>query len=201
MDIVALGEGGFGITLCQRETWKYLSHKDGSLSLWATDGKEHVSVSTYSGIFVETVDEKGSVVQEGGDGQWFVARLGKEPVRLRHKALPDPALSKTQLNKARKTVTRYLVSGSPEIPSPLTSAIKWLEGKLAKIPAACRRSAHINFGTRMEYGETYADLEITYSEPETDEEVIHRVQIERERAKRDEAAERRQLGLLKAKFG
>lgn len=54
--------------------------------------------------------------------------------------------------------------------------------------------------TSVEYGETYPNIEISYEEQETDEEVVRRIQIERERARLSELKERGQLKALQSKY-
>lgn len=201
MDIVALGDGfGIGMMADFKYAW---NKKDGTLSVSADKRKYPVHVTTNRGIFVEVVNESGDVIQEGGDGNWLYVKLGKHPVTLRYKTLPDPGLSRSVINKARQTVTRYLVDDMPYsagVPDNLPKLIEWLKSKMAEMPAASRKGATCRFDTSMSYGETYPHVEVSYTEPETDEEVIRRVQIERERARLSDNAERAKLAALKAKF-
>jgi len=197
MDVWALGDGRFSVGAFRQFKSKW--NKDGTLALWG--GAAHVM--TNPGVFVEVVDRRGAVVDSGGDGQWFYVNPGKARVALRYKKLPDPKLTKAALQAARQKVTRTLVCDSPyslDMPETLPGAIVWLERKLAEIPEAARAGARCRFDTSTRYGDTYPEFSITYTEPETDDEVRRRVMIERERAARKEAAERQQLAHLKRKF-
>lgn len=201
MDITALGDGSFGVAAMRLGGWKPVWRKGIGLEVGPSD--RPLNVTTNRGVFVEVVNEAGEVVEQGGDGEWFYVSPSDEVRLLRYKTLPDPALTPAQLNKARKTVTRYLVSDMPynlSIPGTLVGVIKWMEEQLAAIPEASRKNASFRFDTSMEYGETYPNVEITYSEKETDEEVIRRVQIERERDELTEIGERARLADLQAKY-
>ena len=178
---------------------------EGTLTVWVGrhSKRKDVHVSTNQGIFLEAVDESGKVIVSGGDGDWFYVPLGKKPITLRYKVLPKVKLSKPELDKHRQTITRYLVSDSPyslEIPDTLVGVIKWLEKQAKAIPEASRAKASFRFATTTEYGETYPNIEITYDEPETDKELISRLQIESEREHRKEENARQQFEVLKTRF-
>lgn len=201
MEIIA-SDGRFLVGALRVGDWQYEWNKDGTLSIW---GKRdiRVHVTTYRGDFIQLLDAEDHVLCEGGDGEWFCIEVAKEKRRLRFKKLPDPQLSASALNKARQRVTRYLLSEAPyscDLPDTLNGVIKWMQKKLAEIPEASRAKASFRFDTTMEYGETYPRIEISYTEPETDDEVIKRVQIERERARIAEGKEREQLSRLRKKF-
>ncbi len=200
MDVIA-SNGSFGVGLLQRFEFKW--HKDETLSARSKNG-DVLTVTTGRGDFIEVLNKAGDVTQTGGDGEWLTIRVPKNaPVRLRFKELPDPRLSPEELQAQRKVVTRYLLSGMPYtagIPSSLPEAIKWLQEKLVEIPEACRNSAQLDLDTQNSYGETYPNIEIRYSEPESDAEVVRRVQIERERARIAEEADKAKYEALKQKF-
>ena len=193
-------DGSFAIGMFT--DFKHRWNEDKTLTLWR-DGKGFVDVSTNSGTFIEVLDKTGAVINLGGDGQSFYVTLDKKPVTLRYKVLPAIKLSKAEFDKRRQTVTRYLVSDAPyslKIPGTLAGAIKWLEKKAESIPAASRAKASFEFGTEYRYGESYPNIEISYREPETDKELVTRLQIEAERARIAEEKQRSQFKALKAKF-
>jgi hypothetical protein len=205
VDIIATDDGKFAVSLGFRSFECDWSKKDGSLSVWAKKGEKtsFAHVRTGHGTFVEAVDDKGNVVMDGGDANWFYVPLSKKPVTLRVKKLPDPKLSKAQLDKERQKVTRYLVADRPyslDLPDTLTGMIGWMEKQLRAVPEKARKAARFEFTTDYSYGESYPQIEIKYDEPESDKEVVKRVQIERERARIAEACERAKLQNLKTKY-
>jgi hypothetical protein len=207
MDVTAPGDGRFYVAMMPLGGFQYDWNKDGTLGVWSTDKEPRpINVRTNRGVFVEAVDEAGAIIASGGDGNWLWVPLSKKPVRLRYKTLPPAALTRAQLNKARRTVTRYVLDGSPysdgvKLPDTLTGLIKWTERLLAGIPAKSRAKASFTFDTSSSYGESYAHVEVSYSEPETDAEVIARLQVEAERARIQEASERAELTRLQSKLG
>jgi hypothetical protein len=177
--------------------------RDKSLSIWSDGGVIRTNITTNRGTFVEVLDQSGAVTSYGGDGNWMWVEVGKKSVTLRHKKLPPLNLSSAQLEKKKRSVTRYLVDDRPYsvgIPDTLAGAIKWLEKKRDAIPEASRTKARFRFDTTMEYGETYPHVEITYEERETDEEVTRRLQVEAERKRLADMGERAHFERLKSKF-
>lgn len=208
MDIYAT-DGSFAVAAMGLGGWKYKWNKDRTLSFWADDTSaknaylRHIFIEAGYGDFIECLDEDGQVLVEGGDGHSFYVEAVKKPRLLRYKMLPDPALSKAELNKARRSVERWLCSDSPYslgVPNGLAACIKWLDAKLKKIPAASRKNAKIDFSSRSSYGESYDNIKITYFEPETDKEVIRRVQIETERARVSRVQKQAKLKQLQAEL-
>lgn len=203
MDIMAI-DGKFAVGAFLARDFKYKWNEDANaLSVWA-DKSTAVSVTTNRNTFIEAVNEGGEIVYEGGDGEWLHIPVGKKPLLLRYKNLTGIKPTKAEINKARKTVRRYVVSGQPyslDIPNTVVGVIGWLNDHLKDIPKAVRDSASFSFDTTMEYGETYPRIEIHYSEPETDEEVITRLGIEKERTRISELKEREKFDSLKKKFG
>ncbi len=201
MDISALN-GNFSVAMMRMGEWNYEWNRDRTLSIWG-EAPFPVDVDTRRGDFIEAVDESGRVVCEGGDGGWFRVPVVKKKTTLRFKKLPNPKLSKAALDKARETVTRYLVSDAPynlKIPDSLDGAIKWMQGKLKEIPASSRAKASFRFDTSMSYGETYPNIEISYQEPEADAEVIRRIQVDAERTRIKTDADRAKFENLKSRF-
>ena len=200
MGISAFGDGKFFVDLSSR--FKYAWNDDKTLSVWSSEPR-NIWIRTNRGVFIEALDASGAVAFEGGDGEWFYIPTGKKPLHLRYKKLPNPKLSTDDLDALRQTVTRYLVCDRPynlSIPDTLSGAVKWLSAKLADIPKSSRAKASFRFDTTTEYGETYPEIEITYSELESDAEVIARVKIERERERVATKRERAQFDALKKKL-
>lgn len=204
MDIWAIN-GKFSVTMgFMSDRFQSDWNKDGTLAVRSKEKATHpISVMTYRGDFVEAIDEAGDVVASGGDGHSLYIHLTQKPVTLRFKKFAPLNLTASQLNKARQTVRRYLVSDSPYslgVPGTLPKAIAWLEKKLAEIPEASRKKSRLDLSNSYSHGESYSNVEITYDEPETDAEVIKRLQIDAERAARTEATERATLDALQKKF-
>lgn len=197
------GEFSIG-SMCPDEFKHKWNTEDNTLSVWGENKYSPINVHTNRGTFIETIDKSGEVIMSGGDGNWFFVPIGAEPVKLRFKELPAIYLTEADLDKNRKIVTRYLISDklhNLNIPDTLLDVIKWMKDQLKAIPIASQTNAQFSFDTTIEYGETYPQIEITYGEPETDNEIITRLQIATERARISEEAERTKFHKLQAKFG
>jgi hypothetical protein len=206
MDIYA-HDGSFGVAMGGFDSFLYGWGKDKTLSLKANPKAKYkrpsVSIETGRGDFIEAIDEKGNVVSEGGGGQWYYVEIGKALITLRFKTLPKPDLTKAQMDKARRRVTRHLYSDSPYslgVNTKLSAAIELLQKKLVEVPKAYRHTAEIEFGSRTSYGESYEHVEITWTEPETDEELLYRLKVEAEHKRRSTENERAQFKKLRDKF-
>lgn len=207
MDIFAIG-GSWGFALGGGGGFKYsVDKKSGDLSLVLAPKAKYkravFAVNVPSGVFLETVNADGEVIFTGGDGDHYYIHLGKKPMTLRYKRLPDPKLTTKEIDKERQNVTRCLFdnhSWNAGEPDTLIGLIAWAEKLLAKIPEKYRKAAVCRFDTSMSYGETYPHVEVSYEEPETDKEVIARVQIQRERARLAEMEKRTQFEKLKSEF-
>lgn len=200
MDITA-SQGKFFVAAFRIDKSEYGWNKDGSLSI-SGKRKYPLKVQTERGDFVECLDESGKIISEGGDGEWYCIQPKPEKQALRFKSLPAIKLTAIE-KKKRVEVKRYLVDGSPHslgIPNNLSEAIKWLSAKLAEIPKDCRASAEVDFDNSFSYGESYSNIEITYLQPETDEELIRRLQIEVERARVAKIKKVAQFERLKAEL-
>jgi hypothetical protein len=201
MEIYAI-DGRFAVGAF-RHGWDGEWNPDNTLSVWATGDDTCIHVTTNRGTFIEALNAAGDVVSQGGDGDWCYFCVSKEPIRLRYKILPTPELTKAELDKHRQVVTRYLVSEKPfhlDLPDSLPGMIDWMKAKLAEIPKGCRHETRFRFDTTTEYGETYPQIEITFQERETDEEVIRRVQIEAERDRVNTIKKRAELEKLKSEL-
>ena len=194
-------EYSFAVAIGSKISYKW-DKKSRGLLVWAGDGDfNHTTVETDRGQFIEAVDATGAIIKEGGDGHWFNLDLSAEPILLRHKTLPSLELPASRLAYARQTVTRWAYCDGPSaLPATFSGVIAWMQERLAEIPAECRESARFRFGTTAEYGETSPEIEITYSQKESDEEVTRRIQIETERARLTEAADRKQLATLQKRY-
>ena len=202
MDIMATGDGwAFRLGA---DGFRYaVDKKTGDLSLVIDTGAKYkrdlFMVEGPRGIFIETI-KAGEVVQTDGDGNQYCITLSKEPIVLRYKKLPEPNLTPIQINKGRHKVTRTLVDDQPYgagVPDTLIGVIKWAQKHLESIPEKSRRTARCRFDTYMSYGETYPHVEVSYEEAETDEEVIARVKIERERDRLADIVKRQKFEQLK----
>lgn len=203
MEVMAWGNGSFSVGLMLREVEYGWEKKNGYLCLRSKRGVQHVILSTAPGVFVEVLDKDGAVVESGGDGGHMYVEVVRAGRWLRYKDLPPPNLTKAQINRQRKKVTRYLVSDKPfnlSLPRTLDGVLKWIGGKRTEIPAKYRKSAELRFDTTTKYGETYEHIEITYTEPETDAEVIGRLQVEMERQRLRDEEDRAKLRELQSKF-
>ena len=87
-------------------------------------------------------------------------------------------------------------------PEDAAGAIAWLSEKVGSIPEAFRSTAKIEFNSVGGYeGSHCAQIEITYTRPETDEEESDRIQAEETRLQRQRASEMDTLARLQAKYG
>ena len=185
----------------------YEWNKDKTLSVWENPKAKYkvpaVTVQTGRGDFIEGLDENDKVIFEGGGGQWCHVPIGKKPTRLRFKKLPEPSLTKSEMDKARNIVTRCLYSDGPYslgLNAKLSEAIAILQKKLQEVPKDHRDTAEIEFRIRHEYGESYENVAITWREPETDAELIYRLKVEAEHARIGTEKEKAQFKKLRAKF-
>lgn len=206
MDIFA-SDNSFGVRMGGFDSFIYKWNKDKTLSVWENPKAKYphssITVQTGRGDFIEALDENDNVVFDGGGGEWCHLTIGKKPIRLRFKKLPEPKLTKAEMDKARQVVTRYLCSDSPYslgLDTKLSDAITILQKKLQEIPKPYRDTAQIEFRNRSSYGESYENVEITWREPETDDELIYRLKVEAERARIGTEKERQQFKRLRAKF-
>lgn len=206
MDIFAT-DGSFSVALGGLDSFLYGWNKDKTLSVCKNPKSKYkhslVSIQTNHGDFIEATDEAGGVVWQGGDGEWCHVPIGKKPIKLRFRRLPKPTLSKRDMEKARQKVKRLLVSDSPYslgVPDSLEKAIAWMKAKLAEVPKAARKTAKIDFHSRSSYGESYDNIAITYTEPETDDELVWRLTVEAERGRVNLARKKQKLASLKAEL-
>lgn len=205
MDIYANGETwGFAMMGIGGFTYTH-NKKDNSITLKASKKacSYPLTVQTPRGVFIETLDKNGDVIQDGGDGDWYYVDLSAGPCTLKYRALPDVGMAPSQINRHRKKVTRYLIDDQPYsagVPDTLIGHIKWAQELLEKIPEASRKTAKCDFDTSTAYGETYPNVKVSYDEPESDEEVVARVQIERERERIMTQNRRAQFERLKSEF-
>ena len=196
-------ENGIGFGLGAGK-FNHATSEDGWLSVWAeNDERPYVMVMSQRGLYIEIADEAGNKIGEFGDGAYHHIDISKR-VMMRRIDLPDPKLSPEELDAERRSVTRTLVEDAPYsidgFPGGLRDMISWLGERLEEIPEDCRDSASVEFDTTMEYGETYPNFRIEYEQPETDDEVIYRVKVQRKRDEQADMAERAEFERLKAKL-
>lgn len=172
-----------------------------------------LNVVTSRNEFVEVVDDKtGEIVADGGDGDWFWVPEGDKPVTLRFKKLPDPKLSKAQIDKARQKTTVYVAHQEKHDGGPFCFGTSYQNGTLQKviksllkiqasIPKEYRAKARCEIDSESGYeGSHYASIEVSYERPETDAEVIRRVQTDAERTRLTMRREKAELENLKRKY-
>lgn len=84
---------------------------------------------------------------------------------------------------------------------PLAGFIDWLKGQMAGIPKAFRASAKIKIDSTSGYEDShYPSIEITYTRPETPEEIAARIAAHVEQIERRKQAKRAEYERLKAEF-
>lgn len=211
MEIWATGDG-FAVGMMRLGKWEPQWNKDdGSLQI-VGDREYPVSVTTNRGMFIECLDEGGNVLCDGGDGSWFYVPAGKETVSLRYKQLPDPALTATEVEAARKTTTVYVARHERHDDGPFEFGASYTDGTLNaviesldkirdSIPREYRAKARCEIDSESGYeGSHYASIEVSYVRPETDEEVVARVKIERERSRIERLTDEAKLRHLKKKL-
>lgn len=86
-------------------------------------------------------------------------------------------------------------------PSNLKLFIEHFSKILGSIPEAYRDQAEIEVGSHSQYDCHYAEIEVSYTRPETAEEQAARADNERVRIEQHERREREVLSQLKAKYG
>ena len=200
-------DGSFAVGMTGMDSFFYKWNKDKTLSVWENAKAKYkiptITIQTGYGDFIEALDGDDKIVFHGGGGEWCHLPIRKVPLRLRFKALPDPKLTKQEMDKARQIVERHLCSDSPYslgLDTKLSDAIAILQKKLGEVPKAYRHTAEIEFRNRHEYGESYENVEITWREPETDDEVIYRLKVAAEHARIGTEKEREQFKKLRSKF-
>lgn len=86
-------------------------------------------------------------------------------------------------------------------PESLVEFVKWAKRKLDEIPKGSRRSAKIEIGSAGGYdGDHNPEIEITYTRPETAEEVAERVAAYAAKVQRANDFKRAEYERLKAEF-
>lgn len=78
--------------------------------------------------------------------------------------------------------------------------IAWFNGKIESIPEEHRATAKIEIESKSSYGDSYANIKISYPRPETDEEEERREEQERRIRGNQKDRELQQLAALKAKY-
>lgn len=123
------------------------------------------------------------------------------PSRRQERLNRPPSRWEIEARDRRGSVTVGLFNDTPhDMPERLCDAIAWLQDFLDQVPKKFQRTAEVSFGTRYEYGESYTDLEIKYTRPETDEEWATRREELDERIRRQEQRARADYERLKKAF-
>lgn len=160
--------------------------------------------------YYEAVDASGARVAAGRQFQ-LLANKG-DKITFRRVKSPRSKFSKAEIAKARKkkTVTvvdqdRYDVGafcfGASYTDGTLRKVIATLKAIEATIPAKFRASARCGIDSRGGYeGDHFAHIEVSYSRPETDAEVVERIQQEMIGAHLQQEAEQAEYERLKAKL-
>lgn len=86
-------------------------------------------------------------------------------------------------------------------PENAIECVEWFAEKLTSIPAEYRNTAMIEIGSNSSYDSDYGHIMISFTRPETDEEMAEREGRESRRKRAEEEYERMQLMALKAKYG
>lgn len=85
-------------------------------------------------------------------------------------------------------------------PEDAAGFIAFLQARLDEIPDEFRPTAKIELGTNSSFGDYYGSLEMTYTRPETADEIAERLARHADTKARKDAADRAQFEALKAKF-
>jgi hypothetical protein len=96
--------------------------------------------------------------------------------------------------------SQYESDGWP--PEDPAGFMAWFQERIERIPPEHRATAKIEIGTQSGYyGDSTANLEITYARDETDEQFAARLQREENDRQRRVAQEKQTLAALQAKYG
>ena len=88
------------------------------------------------------------------------------------------------------------------MPDNLADAVAWLQAFLDQVPAEYRHTAKIEIDSVGSYEDShYANIEISYQRPPTDEEKQARLAKEHQRNDARQAERRQQYECLKTEFG
>jgi hypothetical protein len=212
MDVTA-SRGEFFVGMFQQSGAEYAWDKKNRALIVSGKRQYPTRVTTYQGDFIEAVDQKtGDLLAEGGDGDWFYIPEGKKPVILRFKKLPAPKLTRAKIDKARKETTVHVAAQQRHDSGPFNFGASYEDGTLqnvidsllamkAGIPKAHRAKARCEIDSEGGYeGSHYASIKVSYVRPETDEEVIARVQIESERSRLAMLRDKAELSRLSQKL-
>lgn len=105
--------------------------------------------------------------------------------------------------KRVRYVTKTVQKHNAGFPSDdATACVAWFARVLNDIPEPYRAGATIDISSTSGYDEShYAEITVSYTRPETDEEEAEREAKEHADADRKRAAELNQLAALQAKYG
>lgn len=149
-----------------------------------------------------------------GSGKWFqtYAKAG-DRITFRNVAPPPKGYGKKEIDKARSSVEVTVAAqeqydegpfnfGATHEDGSLDAVIASLEAIRESIPEPYRAGARCGIDSESGYeGSHYASIKITYRRPETDEEVVERLQQQDVEKMLAEEKERAELARLKKKLG
>lgn len=167
---------------------------------------EHGYFHVWGPGLYEAVNQHGKVLGSGRDLGFHCMAAKGDRVTIHRLALTRDPFTAAEIKKARKPTTVEVVEHMP-YGGPIYFGSKYEDGSLNKmiaslekvrktIPKPYRDKARCEFHTHMEYGETYIHVTMSYSRPETDAEVLHRLEIEGIEAALAERSKRAQLARL-----
>lgn len=162
-------------------------------------------LETLAALGVDTSKDVGNVMLgEGDDREMWSVFNGRAhmmwPSARQQRLERAPLQWEVDAIKSRGSRTETVYDGSPEMPDELVGAIAWLQGQLDSIPAEHRGTARISFDERREYGESYANICITYERPETDDEWEARKADLEERLAYHRELRRKEFEALRSEF-
>lgn len=86
-------------------------------------------------------------------------------------------------------------------PTNAEAGLAWFAAKVALVPEEFRAQAQLEIDATTRYDSAYAVINLTYTRPETDEELIARLHAEKARDQQRREAELQQLAALSRKYG
>jgi len=105
------------------------------------------------------------------------------------------------MNKTKRIIPVQIEEGDDDWP-PIGAidAIAWFQNKINSIPNEFQKDATIEFDSVERYGSSYATIEISYTRPETEAEIIEAKHAEEMKKQIIQAEELKTLKLLQEKY-
>lgn len=171
---------------------------------------EPASLEVRARRYHEAVDATGAVI---GTGTWFHAYADKgSKITIRKIEPPRKDYSASEIKQARRKMTVRVVDQERHDAGPFNFGASYEDGTLAaiikslteirdSIPEEYRDKARCEIDSESGYeGSHYAHIKVSYERPETDGEVVTRLQDEAVAAMLKEREERAKLAALQKKF-